>query len=222
MTRAAILLAVAILAGCAAPRPATSVAAATAATGSTDGFDASDWLARAQAFGGLVNRADLPFEVTFDTTETEESAAHRDMSAKRLAAELGVAVGWNRAWDSETRREVDDLTALRGTYTIYPIASNEAVVDVTCNFGVYRGSYALVHINGRRATLLWSERVAMDGGPYGPSSPIYPAVTFLGGRTFETFAAAQERGGCGLISRYQIRGFGEAELVEARARQCDT
>lgn len=217
MTRAALLLLA--LSGCAAPPalPSPSV--------QSGGFDAAAWLADAQPY------ADARYDSTA-TVEPDAASDARAKAAKRHSADLDAAVGWGRAcdtyWDAETQREVYEPTepggghGLRGTYTVETVGAAERVVVVTCDFGAYQGSYAMVHIDGRRAALLRSESVGMAGEPYGPPAAVYSDAFFQSGtRTFETFAKARGLGDCGILSRYRVAGFGEAALVEVRARDCD-
>ncbi len=217
MTRAALPLLAAVLAGCsAAPHPT--------APPSVSGFDAAAWLARARIADDLTT-AD-------DTTSSADLYDARLTSEKLLAAELDPATGWMRAcdtyWDPETEREVTELTEpggghfLRGTYDVVTIAPGEAVVAVTCDFGAYQGSYVLVHIEGARATLLKSTDVDLDGQPFGPPSAVFATPNVEdGSRLFDTFAMGRGLADCGLVSLYRLGAGSEATLVEARGRACD-
>jgi hypothetical protein len=188
-------------------------------------FDAAAWLAEARPYADVVS------DLTFDVEPDAVSDARR-AEAKRLGTELDAAVGWERAcdtfWDAESQREVYEPTepggghGLRGTYTVERVGEAEHVVVVTCNFGAYQGSYAMVHLDGQRAALLKADNIGMAGQPYGPPSAVYSEAYFQGGtRGFETFAKARGLGDCGILSRYEVAGFGEATLVQARARDCD-
>lgn len=201
MTRPTALVVLFALAGCAAPHP----------------FDAAEWMVRARDYANDINGTD----------EEERAVAERVLSA-----ELDAAVGWTRAcdtyWDAEAQREVYEPTEpvgghhVRGTYTVYDIGPGEAVVDIACDLGVYQGPHVLVHIQQRRVALLNGLGVGMEGEPYGPPSAVYTTPYFEGGpRSFATFEKARGSGDCGMLARYRIAAFGEADLVEARARECD-
>ena len=199
MTR---FLALALLAaGCAAtPSPAPP-----------DAFDADGWLARARtAQAG-------PF-----ADDPEQTAA------KALSAELDAAVGWAEAcdtwWNPDSGQlETDPAPSpgfTRGTFEVHDVAGG-AVVAVTCDFGAYQGSYALVHVADGRAALLPGQGVDSDGRLFGPPTAIYSTPAFDGSARFETFAKARGLGDCGILATYEITGPGQTALVQARARDCE-
>ena len=206
MTRATLLLLAATLAGCAAAPPAMAPRA----------IDAADWLARARP-------------VALESVADADLDDQRISQAYALATELDAAVGWVRAcdtyWNPETQRLVtEDASAgyTRGLFMLHDIGPAEAIVAVTCDFGAYQGSYALVHVAGPRAALLVGMQVSETGAPFGPPVPVYATPAFdAGAHSFTTLGVSRGLGDCGVRASYDVSGFGTATLVEARGRACD-
>ena len=193
---------------------ASACAPRQAATGA---FDAEAWLARARPAA-----VESVMDIALDDPRLE--------AARALVTDLDAAVGWTTAcgtfWDSEAERlvvepePVDGGHFLRGTYSIADVGDG-AVVAVTCDFGAYQGSFALVHIVGHHAALLETQIVDPDGMPFGPPMAVNATPSFDGSATFTTFALGRGLGDCGTLSTYRITGLGSTDLVVARARECD-
>ncbi|MEL6615977.1 MAG: hypothetical protein AAFQ43_09575, partial [Bacteroidota bacterium] len=131
-------------------------------TSSEDGdFDGRAWL-------------DAANEVAFDL-ESEDPDDAQIEAVRALSAELGEVVDWKRGCDTyldyETGEPVydpipDDVASwVRGLLSIGMISDSEAVVAVTCDYGAYQGSYALVHVRENGATLLRARALGEKGLP---------------------------------------------------------
>ena len=205
------------LAGC-NPADAPGAAPPEAPGAVASGFDPQAWLAQAR---GLVFD---PEASDYDSAET--------LRAKALAAELDDAVGWKRACDTyvdpETGAAVyepledDGAGWTRGTLDVGSISSTEAVVAVTCDFGAYQGTYALVHIRGDRATLLRAPALGEDGKPMEASQTAFSTVEWDGleDRRLATLGLARGLGDCGTFVSYDLASGDSLAVREVRQRDC--
>ena len=146
---------------------------------------------------------------------------------------LDAALDWRGAcdqyWDAEAQAFVsdpmprDDEHEMRGEMALYPIAADEYLVEVTCVFAAYQGSYVLAHLEGSEATLLRSQSYDDQGRPYGPPDPIFATVGFdeVEPRVFTTFSKGRGFGDCGVLTRFRIGRGAETTLLEVRARTCE-
>lgn len=226
MTRHLLALAALLLAsgGCtdpSAPEASTSAppASETSPEASGDDFDAQAWL---EAAAGIA----------FDP-ETIDPESDETQAARALANELNDAVEWKRACDTyldyETGEPIyepltDDMASwVRGTLDVGRISDTEAVVAVTCDFGAYQGSYALVHIRGTDATLLKAKALGEAGRPLPRTIGTFstPDWDDLGSGTLSTFGRARGLGDCGTLATYALPASGDLlEIREVRQREC--
>ena len=214
--RLLLALPVAILT-CAGPDAVAPAAVAQPAAA----FDARAWLREA-----LPLLTDTTYAYDFDDPRTAQ--------IKALTDRLDEAVEWRRGcdtyWDYEAGTLVYDPLPedggpwSRGTMTLGSRSDDEAVVVVTCNFGAYQGSYALVHLRGERAALVTARDIRLDDGRFAPEpNAVFGTPYFddLPPGVFETHALSRGLGDCGLHARYRLTGFGEATVLEVRERGCD-
>ena len=183
-------------------------------------FDDQQWLERARAA-----------YVSLEEAAGEEGTESADRM-KALTAELAEAVDWRRACDTyldyETGEEMYDFMEpelsswVRGTYEIGDVSVTEALVAVTCDFGAYQGSYALVHIDRDGARLLSATAYDLDGTELAGRQTTFstPDFSALGAGSFSTFARARGLGDCGIYSTYALEGAADARVVEVRSRDC--
>lgn len=216
-----LLLAIALLAsGCAAdsppeqkPTPGDAPTEPAASGGSS--FDAQAWLAAAREIG--------PYPEAGTPEATREA---------ELATQLESAFGWKRACDTyvdPTTGETvydpvdeDALSGVRGTLDVAPVSPTEAIVAVTCYFGAYQGSYALLHINGDQAHLLRAPALDETSRPIDAEQTTFgePDWEGLARGTFVTFMKGRGLGDCGERITF---AFGDSEMLairEVRAREC--
>jgi hypothetical protein len=183
-------------------------------------FDARAWLAAAtEATGG----------VDVETVDFDDARIAR---IKALADTLDAAVGWRAAcfsyWDPEAQRVVQEPADAytdhwsHGMMELFPFGEGEALAAVTCTFGAYQGTHAVVHVAGDRATLLRAQDYDEHGQPYGPPSAVFSTVMAVEPRTrtFATFARWRGLGDCGMYTQYRVGPAGEAETLKVRARDC--
>ena len=204
-----------VLAGCAADttQPTEPPPPASA-------FDAQQWLTRARAFA---------YDPMDDDAGDDEAVAD---SMRALTDELNTAVDWTRACntyvDSETGEvEMDSLGTsgghfARGLYDVGELSATEAVVAVTCDFGAYQGSYALVHIDGDRAQTLRAALLNADGQPtpFAQSAFGTPRWDALANRQLETFALMRGLGDCGTLTTYGLTASDSLTIDAVRQRDC--
>lgn len=215
----ALALAASLLAACApdAP-PADAPRTADPSTVDADGFDAAAWLAAADTLG-------------FDP-ETTEFDSDETVRAKALADTLDALVGWRRSCDTavdpdtgETVYEPLDPDAgdwSRGTLSVGRVSPREAVVAVTCQFGAYQGSYALVYFRGDDAVSLRAPALDEAGQPGAVAERTFATPDWAGldRRTFTTFAKARGIGDCGRLATYALTGSDTLAVREVRQREC--
>jgi hypothetical protein len=184
-------------------------------------FDARAWLAEATP---LLTDATYAFD--YDDPRTAR--------IKALAGHLDEAVDWQRGcdtyWDPVEGVLVhdpvpeDDGHGSRGVMALLWTGDDEAVVAVTCYFGAYQGSYALVHLRGERAALVHTRDFLLENGGFAPEpTAVFGTPSFDGHPpgVFETHALSRGLGDCGLHARYRLTDLGEATPLLIRARDCD-
>ena len=214
MTRTLTVLSAAIvLAACSPDAPPAGPTPDT-----SGGFDAQAWLAEAREVAVGAEGADL------DDPGTDRM--------KTLAGELNAAADWRRACDTFADYDTGEMTYdpvppgeghwIRGTMEIEDVSDTEAVVAITCDFGAYQGSYALVHIDGATARVLTAPEFTASGRPDGPRTGTF-STPFLGEAsegTISTFARARGLGDCGLYITYALGD--DLTVREVRERDCDS
>ena len=207
------LVLILLLAGCAAETAPPADAPAPSLS-----FDAQDWLARARTW-------------SFDPMVDEDDAGITD-SMRALAEELNVAVDWTRACntyvDAETGAvEMDSLGTTGGHYTrglldVAEMSPTEAIVAVTCDFGAYQGSYALVHIEGKEAQTLRAAALTEGGQPtrFAQTAFSTPRWDALANRQIETFGLMRGLGDCGTLTTYSLTASDSLATDAVRQRDC--
>ncbi|OZC02099.1 DUF1176 domain-containing protein [Rubricoccus marinus] len=219
-----------LLAGC-ADAPETTGAAPEASGETASGFDAQAWLAEAKGLRFDAEGSEMLDEASGDEIDDAGPDEAETLRAQALAAELDEAVGWRRACDTyidENGAAVYEPTPTegahwaRGTLDVGLITETEAVVAVTCDFGAYQGSYALVRIRGDRATLLRAPATDENGQPMDASETTFstPSWDRLTDRVVTTFGRARGIGDCGNFITYALASGDEMELSEVRQRAC--
>ena len=210
----------AVLAACSPqkdPAPVPPARPSATASPHTPGFDAQAWLAEAREVAVGVQGA-----------EVDDPGTGR---MKELAARLNGAADWRRACDTyldyDSNEEIYEPTPaggghwVRGTMEIGDVSETEAFVAVTCDFGAYQGSYALVYIAGDRVALLSSPNLDDGGLPTDLRFTTFSTPDFsrVENGIVGTFARARGLGDCGLYTVYAL-GDDDLTVREIRERDC--
>jgi hypothetical protein len=201
----ALLPLLAALAACGSPEPPARAQAPSATPGSAaadPAFDARAWHRAAAAV---------------DTSGGYEATWAR---MRALTDTLDRATGWKAACAREEGAPTFEPRGPSGVFALSPLADDEALVEVTCQFGAYQGSFALVRLDGPRATLVRGPR-ADDTGALTDTSAVHVGYLMVDpeARTFSVFAKSRGPGDCGVYSSYALDGDA-ARLTEVRARDC--
>ena len=228
------LLPLLVLVACAQPEPSepatheatelTPVAPSSVTPPSSD-FDARAWLEQTR-----------PLVEAYDTATDPEAARAAIQDQADL---LDEALDWRRAcdtyWDPTTNAAVYDPLARededfgRGMLYLDPLDDGSTLISVTCYFGAYQGSYALVLIKpapaeagGDRAMLVQTPDLDENDQPVNRLTGVFgtPDVVDPAQGLFETFSKGRGLGDCGTFVRYRLAENGRAEVREVRSRNC--
>lgn len=186
----------------------------------THGFDGEAWLAEA-------TRLNAPL----DSLDYDDEA--RTGRMKELAALLAEEADWRRVCDTEIDYETGEAIYtpipdgeghwVRGTLDLPEGPNPEGLVAVTCDFGAYQGSYALVQIDSDRASLVESPVLGEDYQPTERTTARYGTLWFddQPEGTFATHIRYRGPGDCGEWTRYRLSDFGTAEIETVRVQDCE-
>ncbi|NNF58021.1 MAG: DUF1176 domain-containing protein [Rhodothermaceae bacterium] len=182
-------------------------------------FDARAWLDQTR-----------PLVEAYDTANDPDAARE---AIKQQADLLDDALDWRRAcdtyWDPTTNAEVydplprEDEDFGRGMLYLDPLGEGRTLVTVTCYFGAYQGSYALVHIEGDRAMLVRAPDLDENDQPTDRRTGVFgtPEVVNPAQGIFETFSKGRGLGDCGTFVRYRLAEGGRTDIREVRSRGCN-
>lgn len=204
-----------LLAACAseAPPPDPSLEPAPGA-GADDGsadttpFDAQAWLQEHAA--AFENNAEYEENVRLGRA----ALADLPLDVERACFE----------WEGEPYEPSDDLPHAYGILSLIEIGPQEVVVEATCSFGAYQGTYAMLHLQGPEIALV-------EAPEWNPETGALQTHPVLGGfsdyssppdRTFSVFIKSRGLGDCGVWTQYRLgEQIGTVEPLEVRERDCD-
>ncbi|MEL6615978.1 MAG: DUF1176 domain-containing protein [Bacteroidota bacterium] len=208
------LLAVALLAACSTPAEAPSGDTPEAPTPEATTPEASGephpWLVEARALSASDDNGP-------------------DDRREALLAEIDADLGWQRACDTYYDYEAEEMVydptdggAGRGWLDVTDVSDTEGVLSISCLFGAYQGTYALIYIEGDRARLLRTPAISAGGQPLAETHGWF-AETWLdeiGTGTFTTYAKYRGLGDCGEHVEYTIGETDVVTIQEVRLRDC--
>ncbi|MDX1439126.1 MAG: hypothetical protein R3284_04410 [Rubricoccaceae bacterium] len=176
-------------------------------------FDAQAWLVEVRE--------------ALDAYDSEDNS-----EIKQLANQLDDAVDWRRACDTyreEDGAQVYDPLPLehehwaRGHLEVEHIVDNTHLVAVTCHFGAYQGSYALVHIVGDEVHIVRAPDLSSGSQPTEYDTAIFSTPRYDGiadGR-FQTLGVSRGLGDCGTFVSYYLVEPDWAAIEEVRHQECE-
>lgn len=179
----------------------------------------------------LVEARALTDDAGFDDADDRVIEAR---NARRTAflLEIEEELEWKRACDTyvdyETGEVVydpqpdDEFAGARGRLNVSDVSETEGLLSISCFFGAYQGSYALVYIDGDRTRLLRAPALDSDMQPMDETEASFAEIWWddLASGTFFTFSKSRGIGDCGVYKEFEIGEADMLRLLEVRYRDC--